>query len=229
VPQSPKWHPEGDVWTHTMMALDRMVEILSAESEESIGGKEQRLTLLMAVLCHDLGKATHTTVDEEGNIRAIGHEQAGIGPSRSLLSRLTNAHALVESVVPLVAQHLKPSQLYAGQAKAAAIRRLALEVNIEQLVLVAKADYLGRATTAAQSGLYEAGVWLVEQAAVLQVQHTPPQSLLRGRDLIELGLTPSVQFKKILDTVYAAQISGEVLCREDALRYASEIIHQEKQ
>ena len=74
VPQSPKWHPEGDVWIHTMMALDAMKRELDSLSPQL--DKKQRLQLLFAILCHDLGKATHTTI-EDGQIRSIGHERAG--------------------------------------------------------------------------------------------------------------------------------------------------------
>jgi len=76
VVQSPIWHPEGDVWIHTMMCVDEMVALL---------GNDEKLNLkyMFAILCHDLGKATHTTVDDEGRIRSIGHEEAGLAPTKS--------------------------------------------------------------------------------------------------------------------------------------------------
>lgn len=91
VPQSPQWHPEGDVWIHTMMTVDEMAHLCRESSEYD---EKQKLKFLFAILCHDLGKATHTTVEEDGHIRAIGHEEAGIAPTKSLLYRLSDAHDL---------------------------------------------------------------------------------------------------------------------------------------
>ena len=70
VVQSPQWHPEGDVWIHTLMCVDEMAVLL---------GEDETLNLkyMFSILCHDLGKATTTTMDEDGRIRAKGHEEAG--------------------------------------------------------------------------------------------------------------------------------------------------------
>ena len=174
---------------------------------------------MFAILCHDLGKATHTTVEVDGRIRAIGHEEAGLEPTKSLLYRLTDEHDFIESLLPLVEHHLKPSQFYAGKAKASAIRRLATKVNIEALVCVAKADFLGRTTEESLIGIYHAGAWMLEKSKALKVMNKPLEPLLQGRDLIALGLEPSVKFKEILDGVYAKQLEGKLTSREEALVY----------
>ncbi len=219
VVQSPKWHPEGDVWIHTMMCLDEMVRLL---------GDDEKLNLkyMFAILCHDLGKATHTTIEEDGHIRAIGHEKAGLEPTKSLMYRLMDEHDFIESLFPLVEHHLKPSQFYAGKAKASAIRRLATKVNIEELVVVAKADFLGRTTEEALTRDYEAGTWLLKQASELKVKTKPLEQLIQGRDLIELGLEPSPQFKIILDEVYELQLEGKVTSRDEALEFAKENLNK---
>jgi len=216
VPQSPKWHPEGDVWVHTMMTVDAMANELEMRSDAFAVGEKQKLKFMFAILCHDLGKATHTTIEEDGSIRAIGHEAAGLVPTKSLLYRLSDAHDLIESVLPLVEHHLKPSQFYAGKAKASAIRRLATKVNIEALVCVAKADFLGRTTEESRTGIYPAGAWMLEKSKALKVMNKPLEPLLQGRDLITLGLVPSVKFKEILDGVYAKQLDGTLTSKEEA-------------
>ena len=222
VPQNPKWHPEGDVWTHTMMALDVMAGESGMRHEE-LGMKEnQKLMFLFAILCHDLGKAATTTIEADGRIRSIGHEHAGVALTKSFLYRLTQEHHFIESILPLVEHHLKPSQFYAQGAKSSAIRRLATKVNIEELVLLAKADFLGRSTPEAKSGIYKAGEWLLTQAKALQVTTAPPVPLLQGRDLIALGLTPSARFGEILDTVYEQQIEGELQNHMEALAFVRE-------
>ena len=212
VPQSPKWHPEGDVWVHTMMAVDAMAGLL--------GDDEKRdLKYMFAILCHDLGKATHTTIDADGRIRAIGHEEAGVAPTRSLMYRLTDEHDFIDSLLPLVEHHLKPSQFYKNGAKAPAIRRLATKVNIQELVTVAQADFLGRTTEESLAGAYPAGEWLLEKAQALRVDKQPLENILRGQDLIDLGLEPSPQFKEILDAVYALQLEGKIRDRDEAIAF----------
>lgn len=213
VPQSPKWHPEGDVWVHTLMVVDQMAAL-------KVGDTKEDLKLMLAALCHDLGKATHTQIGEE-KITAIGHEEAGVGLSKRFLYRLTNEHELIKAVGVLVREHLQPSIYFHNRAKDKTIRRLATRVNIEELVRLARADFLGRTTEASLSGRYEAGDWLLEQAKRLDVLNTPPMPLLQGRDLIELGYPPSRAFKPLLHQVYQAQINGTVKTREEAIAYVT--------
>jgi tRNA nucleotidyltransferase (CCA-adding enzyme) len=210
--QSPKWHPEGDVWVHTMMSVDEMA-LLRNENEK------QNLKMMFAILCHDLGKAVSTTVDEEGNIRSIGHEKTGLALTKTLMYRLMDEHDFIESLLPLVEHHLKPSQFYADNSGSKAIRKLATKVNIEELVLVAEADFLGRTTEEALTRDYKAGEWLLKKAGELKVKTKPLERLVQGRDLIDLGLEPSPQFKTIIDKVYALQLEGSVSTREEALAY----------
>ena len=217
VPQNPIWHPEGDVWIHTMMSLDAMQnEILN--STLSTSHTKEKMSLLFTILCHDFGKAETTTIDNEtGAIRAIGHEEAGVEPTKTFMYRLLSEHTFIESILPLVRCHLMPSQFHRNGAKNRAIRRLATKVNIEKLVIVAKADFLGRTTKEALIGKYEAGEWLLEKAKNLSVQNKPLNNVLQGRDLIALGLKPSPEFKRILDYVYELQLNGTVSNKEEAL------------
>ena len=216
-PQSPKWHPEGDVWIHTMMTLDQMATLCKSESK-CINDAKKHLKMMFAILCHDLGKPA-TTAYDNGQIRAIGHEKAGIEPCRSLLMRLTNEHNFIDSILPLIEHHLKPSQFYKNGAKSSAIRRVATKANIEELVLVAKADFLGRATKDALSGEYKAGEWMLQRAKELNVKHSPPKPLLQGADLITLGLKPSPLFGKILNEIYNMQLDGKLKDKDEAMEF----------
>ena len=216
VKQEKRWHPEGDVWVHTMMALDAMVGLKT-------GDEKRDLMLMYAELCHDFGKPA-TTKLMDGRIRALGHDKAGLVPTQSFMERLTNESGFISQILPLVEHHLKPSQFYHDSASPAAVRRLSTKVNIENLVLVAKADFLGRTTKEAQSGEYPAGVWLLEMAKRLEVVSSAPKPILQGRDLIALGLKPSKQFKEILDAVYAKQLDGKVTTHEEAIEVAKELI-----
>ncbi len=218
VPQSPVWHPEGDVWVHTLMCIDKMVTL-------KIGDEKHDLKMMFAILCHDLGKATHTEITEE-KISAIGHELAGLEPTESFMYRLTDEHDFIKSIFPLVEHHLAPSIYYRGKAKNKTIRRLSTKVNIEELVTVARADFLGRTTVESLSGVYKAGDWLLAKAEALDVCNGPPLSLIQGRDLITLGLQPSAEFKKILNRVYASQLDGKVSTLEEAVAYAKVLIQK---
>jgi tRNA nucleotidyltransferase (CCA-adding enzyme) len=216
VPQSPKWHPEGDVWTHTMMALDQMVNL-------KIGDSKDDLKMMFAILCHDFGKATHTQIGEE-KISAIGHELAGIEPTKKFMYRLTDQHGFIDLLLPLVEYHLAPSIYFRSKAKDKTIRKLSTKVNIEDLVRVARADFLGRTTIESQKGIYEAGDWLLAKAKLLNVNKKAPDPILQGRDLIELGLKPSKEFKILLDRTYKAQLNGEVITKVHAVNFIKKLI-----
>jgi tRNA nucleotidyltransferase (CCA-adding enzyme) len=214
VPQDPEYHPEGDVWSHTMMVLDAVTELHGDDAKTN-------LRLSLAALCHDLGKAD-TTVSVDGKICAPAHEITGLALTRTLLERVTDEKTLIESILPLVRHHLKPLQFYKERADAAAIRRLANMVNIEELILLSKANFLGRSTDEAQKGEYRAGEWLQERAATLHVLHAPLKPLLQGRDLINAGFAPSKRFKEILQKAYDRQLDGEITSYDDALKWLEE-------
>jgi tRNA nucleotidyltransferase (CCA-adding enzyme) len=223
VPQSPKWHPEGDVWVHTMLSLDAMAQLLKEDSAYSEGSPKERLQLMFAILCHDLGKAVTTTYSEaKQNYQAIGHEEVGVALTETLMGRLTNEQGFIEEIFPFVKHHLKPSQFYRQGAKEGAIRRLATKVSIDKLVKVAKADFLGRTTPEAKQGVYHAGEWLQARANRLNVSSSSLPNLLQGRDLIALGLLPSKQFGEILKEVYELQLEGVLSCKEKAMEYIKE-------
>jgi tRNA nucleotidyltransferase (CCA-adding enzyme) len=206
--QDERYHPEGDVWTHTMMSLDAMAELKT-------GDNRRDLILLLAVLCHDLGKAETTEIIEE-KVTAIAHETM-LKPTISLLDRLSNEKELHQEIQTLVKTHLMPSQLYKQNSKDSAIKRLSTRVNIEDLIILAKADHFGRTTEEAKKREYPAGEWLLTKAQELNVQNEKPKALLQGRDLINRGMKAGPYFKKILDDAYEAQLEGEFYTHKEAL------------
>jgi tRNA nucleotidyltransferase (CCA-adding enzyme) len=207
VPQDKVYHPEGDVWTHTMMSLDAM-------SSLKTGDEKRDLILLLAVLCHDLGKA-QTTQILEGKIRSIGHENY-LTPMFSFLKRLSDEKDLLAAIIPLVKEHLAPSQLFKQEAKDSAVRRLSTRVKIDDLIFLAKADNFGRTTEDAKKRIYPAGEWLLSRARELHVEEEKPKPLLQGRHLISREMVPGERFKKILDAAYEAQLEGEFFTHSQA-------------
>ena len=219
VPQSIKWHPEGDVWVHTMMTIDEMSYLCKIESC-CIYEEKQILKFMFVALCHDFGKAVSTTIEPNGTIRSIGHEHTGVALTKQFMYRLMDEHDFIEGLLPLIEHHLKPSQFYADNSSNKAILKLATRVNIKELTLVSKADFLGRTTDEALTRNYKAGDWLLKKASSLNVETKPIKRLLQGRDLINLGLSPSPKFKTMLDEVYDLQLDGAITTYEEALEYA---------
>ena len=211
IPQSPIWHPEGDVWTHTMLAIDKMAELKTGDSKRD-------LKLMFAVLCHDFGKATHTQITPD-KISAKGHELAGVEPTKRFLYRLTNEHKFIDDIAKLVEYHMVPSQYFQNGAKDKTIRKLSTKIDIKELVAVARADFLGRTTQESLSGVYRAGDWLLQKAKELDVYNSPPKPIIQGRDLISLGLKPSKEFKTILNRIYSEQLDGNISTYSEAIDF----------
>lgn len=218
-PQDPEWHPEGDVWIHTLLCLDQAA-LLIADLD-----RPRALAVMLAALCHDLGKPA-TTRFEEGRIRSRGHEEAGVPPTTDLLERW-NVHTLGgydlrAQVLALVAQHLKPGQLYDDRARVSdgAIRRLARKCEPDLLARVARADCLGR------TGDFQpvAMDWFLERVRALAVERRPPAPLLLGRDLLELGLAPGPEVGRLLQALYERQLDGAIRDREGALVEARRLV-----
>lgn len=205
--QEQEWHPEGDVWVHTLMVVDEAAR-LSRIDKEGLDDDE-RFIIVLGALCHDLGKPA-TTVFEQGRIRSREHEAQGEAPTRAFCERLGVAHDVVDAVVATVRDHLKPFQLWHEREKIqeSAIRRLALRVPIARLVAVATADHFGRTTPEAVAHDDAAGPWLLEQAQRLAVKDAAPKPLLQGRDLVQRGLKPGPDFGAILKESFEAQLDG---------------------
>jgi len=209
--QDPEWHPEGDVWVHTLHCMDSFATERSGEERED-------LIVGLAVLCHDLGKPATTSQVEGGRITTRRHEPAGEAATRSFLGRMANERPLIDAVVTLVGAHLAPLQLFQARAGDAAVRRLARRVGrIDRVVRVARADRAGRPPLEIER--FEAGDWLLERARALDVEAAAPERIVKGRHLIQLGLSPGPELGSMLEILYAAQLEGEFSTLEGGLEY----------
>ncbi len=210
--QDKQYHPEGDVWIHTLMTVDELAKIIK---KENIQDEYRKLYLFYAILCHDLGKP-YCTKEIKGKITSHKHEVLGIEPTITFLSKLTNEKKFIDIVCSLVKNHLAPFQLYLAESSQKAIKRLSLKVNIEDLSFICLADCLGR-DIKDKDKCYKAVSWLLEKAKKLEIHNEPIKALVQGRDLISLGLKPSKKFKEILDFAFDLQIE-ENLSKEDILK-----------
>ncbi len=208
VPQDPLNHPEGDVFTHTLMALNVMASQRPKDEKKA-------LALMFAVLCHDMAKPQTTRLINK-RIKAPGHEKLGVRQAERFLRQLSDESRLLRSVKTLVRLHAEPKRLFGIGAGDGAVRKLSTQVNITELVAVARADFLGRSGSHARCPHCE---WLLEKAHKLGVAEHPPAPLLHGRDLIALGLKPSKRFATILEHAYEAQLEGRFSTHEKALEW----------
>jgi tRNA nucleotidyltransferase (CCA-adding enzyme) len=218
-PQEPEWHPEGDVWTHTLMVIDEAREAV-ADLDRARG-----LTVLIGAICHDFGKPA-TTAFSDGRIRSINHEPVGVPLAITFLDRL-NVHAFDgfdarHHILGLVGCHLAPGMWHkaAQPVGDGAFRRLAQKVDLELLALLARADCRGR------GGCFDCSAmdWFVERARALGVEHRPPDSLLKGRHLLAIGLEPGPEVGRIIRAVYERQLDGAVTSVDEAIAAARELL-----
>ena len=226
VPQDPEWHPEGDVFVHTQLAVDRARELI-----EDLPYPRQ-VTVMLAALAHDFGKPA-TTEFLEGRWRSRGHEEAGVPPAESFLGRV-NVHTIDgynvrAQVIALVREHLKPGEFYKKRDEVGegAFRRLARRCEPDLLYRVAKADSLGRnAEWVPRENWYgsEAQEWFIQRSRELQVEQRPPDPLLLGRHLLELGVEPGPRMGEITRAVYELQLDGRVRSLDDAIEEAKKLI-----
>lgn len=226
VPQDPQWHPEGNVFVHTQLVIDRARELIEDLSYP------RKVTVMLAALAHDFGKpATTQFIDERW--RSRGHEEAGVPPTESFLNRI-NVHTIDgynvrAQVIALVREHLKPGEFYKKRDEVGdgAFRRLARRCEPDLLYRVAKADSLGRNAEWVPCEQWygsEAQEWFIERSRELEVEQRPPDPLLLGRHLLDLGVEPGPQMGEITRAVYEMQLDGRVRNLDDAITEAKELI-----
>ena len=203
------WHPEGDVWTHTLLVADSAAAIIRYYG---ISGDEAR-TVMWASLCHDLGKP-ETTAFENGRVRSHGHEGAGAEPTRTFLEKIGLDNDTTAKCVAIVRDHLWPGvmclkHLQGEEISDGAFRRLAKRIHpatIAELTFVAEADHRGRGPFVDPAHLeqfllpdpYAAGAWVRKRAQELAIYKETPKPILQGRDLIGLGFQPGKEFGKVI-------------------------------
>ncbi len=215
-PQDPRWHPEGDVWTHTLYVTDKASRIAERENLE----EKERALLVLTALCHDLGKPSTTKVTPDG-IHSRGHAETD-DLYRQFLKRLGTPSAMVERVVILCHYHLTHLH-FVGSPRH--VRRLAVALasvgeNLDMLARLVEADNSGRPPL--PPGLPKKMEQLLQLAHELEVKDTAPKPLLQGRHLTELGVTPGPAMGEILKAAFEAQLDGKF----DTLETAREWVIQ---
>ncbi|HWH78690.1 MAG TPA: CCA tRNA nucleotidyltransferase [Candidatus Binatus sp.] len=196
VAQSPDYHPEGDVFTHTMLLLNH----LDAPSE----------TLAYGCLLHDIAKPVCIRKDG-ARITFYGHMEQGAAMAETILQRLKRSRTVWERVAYLVRNHLR--QVQAPQMRLSTLKRFLREDGIDELLQLARIDALS------SNGDLQYYDFCRARLAEMKEDVIRPEPLLRGGDLIDLGLKPGPLFAQILRQVEDAQLGGELSSREEALQW----------
>ncbi|MBL9129372.1 MAG: HD domain-containing protein [Verrucomicrobiales bacterium] len=204
VPQDPEWHPEGDVLEHTLHALDALVRLDAWEPAP----ESTRIVWALAVLTHDLGKATSTQhVERQGKMRIVSptHELESTRLAESFLNRIQVPGAVVERVLPLVAWHMAHFEEPSDRAVRRLARRLQPE-TVQSLGVVMTADASGRPPK--PPGVPDSVRALPTAAERLRLADAAPKPLLLGRHLLALGFDPGPEIGRWTQAAFEAQLDG---------------------
>ena len=195
VEQNPATHPEGDVWTHTMMVLDQAA--LRKDRASSA------INLLMAALCHDMGKSTATKMTEKG-LRAINHETEGVPLAKRFVSRLTTEVQLNKYVLNMVKLHMRPHQLGKDRASFAATNRMFDAAMVpKDLLLLSFSDRMGRDGALRDE---QEERFLLERLELYEEIMSRP--CVMGADLVKAGLRPGPAFSEVLAFAHDLHLCG---------------------
>ena len=211
VPQNRRFHPEGDVWVHTMQVLDEAAALRDRA--------EHPLAFMLSALCHDFGKAV-TTEEKDGVYHAYAHEKAGLPLAEGFLSRLTSETKLKAYVRNMVENHMRPN------VSAARSKREKTFMSIfdssccpEDLLLLARADALGSGLRETGSvfapGVYDAMEARLRAMLALYRQRMAEPCVM-GQDLIDAGLKPGPVFGRALSYAHKLRLAG--FPKEEQLR-----------
>jgi putative nucleotidyltransferase with HDIG domain len=196
VEQPPAFHPEGDVWTHTMIMLD--------------GLNQPSIELALGVLLHDVGKPPTFRIAER--IRFDGHVEKGVEIAHSILTRLRFPHSVMEAVEALVANHMKFMEV--PKMRESTLKRFMRLPGFEDHMALHRLDCLS------SHGGLENYDFVRQKQREVPPEQLKPKPLLTGRDLIAAGYRPGPQFGLVLHEIEDAQLEGSISSLAEALEMA---------
>ena len=215
VEQNPVFHPEGDVFRHTMLVLNA-----AASLREKAG---HRYPFMLSALCHDFGKPA-TTFKRDGVIHSYGHEEAGVETAGRFLSRVVGDKKTAHYVKNMVLLHMKPNALAFAEASVKSTNKMFdRSVDPEDLLLLAEADSRG---IIKNSEYVDVSPWLRERLAIYKKITSGPW--IGGADLAEAGFEPGPDYSEILEYAHKLRLAG--INRDAALKqtlaYARKLRHK---
>lgn len=203
VPQPPEFHPEGDVFEHTCLVLEKLYDIKSGVIHTELG---------MGALLHDIGKPP--TYEEKDRIRFNGHDRVGAAMARSVCKRLRFSKKQTERIVELVRDHLKFKDVF--NMRESTLKRFVSMPYFEDHMDLHLADCL------ASHGMTDAYDFIRNKLEEYKTTEIRPKPLIDGNDLINMGFKPGPVFSEILSAVEEQQLEGIVQSKDDAIAYVRE-------
>ena len=195
VPQPPQFHPEGDVWVHTLLMLSQM--------------ENPSIPLAWGVLLHDVGKPPTLRFVER--IRFDGHVEVGVRIAEQILERLRFSHDDRDQVMALVANHMRFMNVM--DMRASTLKKFMRIESFHEHLELHRLDCRG------SHGSLDNHEFVRRKLNETPVEELSPPRLLTGSDLIAAGYTPGLTFKEILDRAEDAQLEGAFESKEDALAF----------
>ncbi len=212
VEQPPQYHPEGDVFVHTLLLLDKLHPDIPASASGTRSGSVSN-TLAWGALLHDVGKPATFRVAPD-RIRFDGHVAIGVKMAAEICRRLRFSNSETDQILALVENHMRFGQVQRmNQSTLKKFLRLpAFDEHLE----------LHRIDCLSSHGLLEAYDYAREQLCSIPPEAIRPKPLVTGDDLIEVGYKPGPRFKEILSAIEDAQLEGRLTTRETAMKYVRE-------
>jgi tRNA nucleotidyltransferase (CCA-adding enzyme) len=223
--QHPEWHPEGDVWTHSLHTVDSAAWVRDNESLPE-GWSE---AFMFGTMCHDVGKPATTVTPkmvadgdfpEERLWTAHGHDRAGIPVVESFLRRMTNEKSLIEKTASIVGEHMQPWNLFQGEAKKAGWRRLHNRIRLDVLGWMCKCDSCGGPHVHIGDPDFEHKTSEMCWDHFSEFGADPIEPILMGRHLIQAGVKPGEHFTPMLKAAFEAQLDNDSRGIDDLLKIA---------
>src|SRR5271166_1373711 len=201
VEQPPEYHPEGDVWIHTLLLLEKLPPRCPR-------------ALAWGALLHDVGKPPTFRVAPD-RIRFDGHVEVGVRMAHEICQRLHFSNDDTEQIEALVANHMRFAD--AERMKAATLKRFMRLPKFDEHMELHRIDCLA---SHGGLGLYE---FVAEKLRTTPPEEIRPEPVLSGRELIEIGYAPGPRFKEMLAAVEDAQLEGKVQSREAAVELVKRV------
>ena len=197
LPQRFDHHPEGDVYTHTMLVLDE-----AAKHRKEVSDPR---AFMLSALCHDFGKAVTTEYDEKKQAwTSIGHDVKGAPLVHDFINRVYNEKDLEKYVVNMTVSHMKPLMMTkSGASKKAWMNFYDNVDNIDDLIMLCRCDSMGRAM---EVSFDEKEAFMHKMADEYRELMEQPQVM--GRDLIELGYKPGPKMGEMVKAAHKAHLAG---------------------
>ncbi len=198
VEQPPQFHPEGDVFKHTRLMLSLLPESVS-------------VPLVFSVLLHDVAKPLTSTVDETGRIRFSGHDRLGAEMTEQIMERLRFSRAEIDATAEMVRQHMVFKDV--PQMRVAKLKRFMARPTFQEELELHRIDCEG------SHQMLDNYEFLLNKQTEFANEPIIPPPLVRGDDLIALGLRPGPKFGEILEAVETRQLEGGLRDRDEALAW----------